>query len=65
MGACLGRFGKVVADDSTTYELLRGLKKLYTVSRLGLGRYVASMPTADLEPPSMGPQIWREEDVED
>jgi hypothetical protein len=29
---------EVVADDSTTYELLRGLKKLYMVSKLGLGR---------------------------
>jgi hypothetical protein len=48
MGACLGRFGKVVADDSTTYELLRGLKKLYMVSKSGLGRYVKSLFTEPL-----------------
>jgi hypothetical protein len=31
-----------------TSELLRGLKKLYTVSRLGLGRYVKSLFTEPL-----------------
>jgi len=29
-----------MADDSTIFELLRGLKKLYMVLKLGLEKYV-------------------------
>ena len=43
-----------MTDDSTISELLRGLKKLYTVSRSGLGRYVTFSSTEYLGPPSMG-----------
>jgi hypothetical protein len=44
---------EVVADDSTISELLRGLKKLYMVSKLGLGRYVTFSLLEDLGPPAM------------